>query len=168
MRSRKKLWALAGILFAVLALAACGDTIVNVDVDQNTAPTPAPSVQPSASPVPGTSAGVTSVGIYAFGYENDGGATCVAPPDGQRQNAQGQYIVPAGCRLALTATAFEGSQPLHLPDNTPIAWSILGPGRIENRPPTAFNKNYYRLGPGIATVEVQLAGKVGSRGFENQ
>lgn len=171
MRTRS-LWALLGIVLLVcLGTAACGDQVNNIDIDNiisTPSPSAAPSAMPSATPVPGTSADVESVGIYAFGYEAEPGSSCTPPSEGERQNGQGQYKVPAGCKVVITATAFNrNGDPIHLPGSTAISWSVAGPASTTPRAETPFNREYHRAGVGVGVVQVILAGKTGTRGFEN-
>jgi hypothetical protein len=82
-RDGVKAFALALVaVFAVLALAACGDTITNVNVDQSvTTPTTlAPS--PAASASPGASGLVSKCTFGPFGAEAPAGKT--KPPNGLR------------------------------------------------------------------------------------
>lgn len=163
------------VAVAALALGACSlfsPTEINqgqqVIIGQPPAsPTPSPSASPSPSPSPSTP--VASGAIFAFGYENAVGQTCTPPPDGQRFNGSQQYIVPAGCKLILTATPFDAAgNPVHLPSTTPITWTVSGPGTLTERPETPWNREYNRTGAGVATVTATFAGKVAVRGFANQ
>lgn len=158
----------AALVIGAAALVACsGDTIVNVDTNQNVgsppaSPTPAPS--PSGSP---SSARVSSIGIFAYGSEGS------CPAEGQRMNGSLQYIVPAGCSYVITCTPFGENGQAIVTDAPPfpIAWSISGPGELSPYGSNAYNRTYRRLGAGVATVTCTLTGaspvSSGQRGFAN-